>query len=173
MKLTVSFVVVANFYRHKSLSICTGCNSHLANFLRLLLIVNEAEPWVNTQKSAQMATFKFTLGFLLLLAVFVSICHAWRDKRVDQSWKNEYKLWRKRDTIPMADWLDGIPPVKKAMPFPEWNELNIPEKREMFEQCITKEAVGLSKRVKDYRSPDLLEVKEVCVPLYLAITICT
>lgn len=98
---------------------------------------------------------------LALVACLAPLSHAWAHQRVDKSWKLHYKEWRHRETVPMAQWLDGIPPAKHATPFREWNEMPIDEKRDLFESCITSAAVSLSRRVQGYRSPDLLEVQQV------------
>lgn len=80
---------------------------------------------------------------------------------MDQSWKANYKTWRLRDTVSLEEWAEDIPAPRKSISLAAWEEMAQNEKRDHFQDCITSEAVTLSKRVRQYRSPDLGEVQQV------------
>jgi hypothetical protein len=101
----------------------------------------------------------------LLLLVATCALDAWASHddstEVDSTWKLNYKPWRQRDAVSVAQWAAGIPAPRSTVPQQVWASMDLSQRRAHFSSCIQHEAVALSERVPSYKSPDLHEMQMV------------
>ena len=101
------------------------------------------------------------LVFVAAVAYAAGLGHKHAPGYVDFSWEENYKEWRQRDTVSLAEWRAAWPKVVPAIAVSKWEGMDLAARKLDFKQCITDEATKISKRVAKYKSPALQEVQDV------------
>ena len=74
-------------------------------------------------------------------------------------WESAYAPWRRRDSVDVATWIQGIePPVPRDHEGGTWDARPLEEREGLFRECLLRQTRRFTARVPAYAPPKLSEM---------------